>query len=109
MSLDPGAQNSSAVVQITLGQVYNVVTETQKEMRDLAHSVQAAVGQLSDHEARLRLVEHDGATQAAVDKLEKEHGDRLTAVERRVWIGIGLAMAVSVGAPALFAYLTSAH
>ncbi len=119
MSLDPGGQ-ASAVVQITLGQVYNVVTETQKEMRDLTHSVQAAVGQLSDHETRLRQVERDGATSQELDEVRKEnaaqlkalkdeHGPRLSAVERRVWMTAGVALTLSVGGSGLIAYVMSAH
>lgn len=123
MTMDPGGQNSSAVVQITLGQVYNVVTETQKELRDLTHSVQAAVGQLGDHEQRIRTMEHDGATSQEVEDLKRDHGirlaaleaavapiadhkSRLPAVEKKVWMASGVA-ALAAGGSGVLAWLAA--
>lgn len=106
MSLDPG--NGGAFVQITIGQVYSEVTGMRQEVRDLTHSVQGAVGQLGDHETRIRTLEHTTASLKDLKDSDDDHEKRLRGLERRVWAAAGLATALS-GGSTLVAYLMKAH
>lgn len=94
MSIDPGsAPPSQAVVQITLGRVYDVVTETRNEVRDLKNSVNSLIEHVGDHETRMRVVERDKAEKSEVNALET----RVGAVERKVWMGAGIVAVISAG------------
>lgn len=116
MSVDP----NGAFVQITIGQVYSEVTGMRQEVRDMAHSVQNAVGQLSDHEARIRSVERAGASTQELEEVRKdfvlklkeirdEFGPRMSSVEKRVWMAAGVVTAVSVGASGVITAWLSSH
>jgi hypothetical protein len=106
--MDPG--NAQAVVQITLGQVYSEVTGMRADLRDLTSTMKTAVGQLGDHENRLRTVEHDYVTSAELDRvktvasteLEKLVG-RVGALERWRWTVTPLVGALSAGVGAAVA------
>lgn len=120
MSVDPNGVPGSAFVQITIGQVYSEVTGMRQEVRDMAHSVQNAVGQLSDHEARIRTVERAGASAQELEEVRKdfalqlkavrdEYGPRMSSVEKRVWMAVGASAVVVTPAAALLSQLFGKH
>lgn len=92
MTMDPGAAPSQAVVQITLGQVFNEVTGLRGDVRDLTSSVKAAVAQLGDHETRVRTLEKESATKEDLEALAAQVQD----LQRGRWKTAGAAVAVSV-------------
>lgn len=108
MSLDPGAQQSAGVL-ITIGRVYEEVTATRRDIGVLTGNVGRALEQGADHETRLRVVERDGATKRDVADLERDHGNRLSAVERKIYGYAGAAAALGVGGGWLVAFVTKGH
>ncbi len=125
--MDPGAQNSSAVVQITLGQVYSEVTGMRADVRDLASTMKTAVGQLGDHETRLRAVERDYVTEADLEKVRHAAAEalekaarttadelgaaagRISSLERFRWTVTPLASVLSAAGAAALTKLVSGH
>jgi hypothetical protein len=67
-----GAGAQQAVVQITLGQVYNEVRQTHEAVQGLVQSLEPIKDKVADHETRLRLV--DGLPNA-VEELESQVDD----------------------------------
>lgn len=92
MTVDPTGTPSQAVVQITLGQVFNEVTGLRGDVRDLANSVKTAVAQLGDHETRMRTLEKDSVTKDELTALEGQ----IQELQRGRWKTAGAAVAVSV-------------
>jgi len=84
MTADPTTP-IQAVVQITLGQVYEQVSNTRNEVRDLAAAVHAALAQGADHEARIRIL------------------------EQRMWKAVGASSVISAGLSSAITLYTSAH
>lgn len=84
MTADP-TTSGQAVVQITLGQVYQQVSEMRTDVRDLAGSVRTAITTLGDHETRIRIL------------------------ERRMWMATGVAGVLGAGAGYAVTLWSSAH
>jgi hypothetical protein len=106
VTIDPGGQSG---VLITMGRVYEEVTATRRDVGTLTGDVRRALEQGADHEARLRVVEHVGATKQDVEAVEQAHGDRLTALERWRWGAGGVVAVVSMGGSVLIGRLLSGH
>jgi hypothetical protein len=84
MTADP-LTPGQAVVQITLGQVYNEVTGTRREVTALAEAVKSSLAIGADHETRIR------------------------TLERRMWMAIGMGTVASGVAGYALTLYTSAH
>lgn len=86
-------QPSNAVVQITLGQVFNEVRQVHDEIKGLAGKLEPMRDQLRDHEGRLR----------AVDPLPARVGDLEDDVKavRRLVDGLRLRSAMIAGGAAV--------
>lgn len=84
MTADP-TTSGQAVVQITLGQIYNEVTGSRREISTLTEAVKTALALGADHEARIR------------------------TLERRMWMAIGMGTVASGVAGYALTLYTSAH
>lgn len=84
MTADPMTPGQ-AVVQITLGQVYNEVTGTRREVTALAEAVKIALTMGTDHETRIR------------------------TLERRMYVAMGMGTIASAAAGYALSLYTSAH
>lgn len=105
MSIDP----ASGGMLITIGRVFEEVTATRTAVQTLTGNVSRALEQGADHENRLRTLEHEAATKKALEDLERDHGLRLSSLERKVYGWAGAATLASLGGSALIAYLTAKH
>lgn len=122
MSIDPGSSPpSQAVVQITMGRIYDVATETRADVRDLKTLVGGLIEHVGDHETRMRATEQGKADKADVTALEvriaaveQNKADktdltalevRTAAVEPKVWMGVGIGLVAAVGCSGLGVYL----
>ena len=91
---------AAAVVQITLGEVFNEVRQMHQELRDLNGSLSPIRERVGDHESRLRVVEA-----ALPDHLEK----RLGKLEVRQALWTGGASALSAAASWVIEYALFHH
>lgn len=101
-------QNAGAVVQITLGQVFNEVRQVHDLLNTLTGTSQPMQGQLQDHETRLRAV--DGLpddVKALGDKAEKQDA-RLRTVELKAAAYAGGAVVLS-GVSSLITWALTHH
>ena len=94
------AQGAGAVVQITLGQVFNEVRQVHDEFKGLGGKLEPMHDQLKDHEERLRKV--DGLPERVtgvvedLDKLDTNTGTALENLNKKV-DGLRLRGAMVVG------------
>lgn len=98
------ATSQQAVVQITLGQVYNEVQQTHEAVRNLTSALEPIKGTVADHEARLRQVDPLPAAVAELRRDVDGHSDAISSLRIRQALWVGGATVAGVGASTLIAY-----
>jgi DNA-binding ferritin-like protein len=71
------------------------------DVRNLATKIEPVVSQVVDHEARLRVVETHATASA-------DHEQRITSLEKRVWMAAGASALLAGAAGAVATLLASA-
>ena len=106
---EASASSAQAVVQITLGQVYNEVRQTHEAVQGLVSSLEPIKSTLADHEVRLRAVD---ALPADVKEVKDEFQGlekRLGKVEWRQGMWAGGAAVFAGTAGSLITWALSRH
>lgn len=109
MSAQPFEQPSAAVVQITLGEVFNEVRAMHQELRDLNSSLSPVKAQVADHEVRLRAVDGMPDDVKALKETSGDHEERIRSVERRAAMYAGGAAVFAGSAGSLITWALTAR
>ena len=111
----PYEQNapSTAVVQLTLGQVYEKVQQTHDAVRTLTSHIEPLQTQVADHETRLRTV--DGLPddfkelKETVGKNHDAHETRLSKLENKIAMYAGASAVLGTAAGYLASWAIYHH
>lgn len=115
-----GATIPEGSVVITPTEMYKEMIATHQAVRDVSGKLDGALAdhtrrldgldkETGDHENRLRHGEQVYATKKEVGSLEKDLAPRVSSLERKFWIGVGVSLAASSGIATVIAQAFSGH